>query len=521
MSNITSNSLAAGVGSSVRNVQFQPTAEVVPRKILIIGTGDPTTEAGNTLNTPVLVTSPEDVGAKTGFGFMLHRLAKQAFLGSNGIETWIIQQPEGSGAQAAGEIDFTGSTGVLSGTLALYIAGISVPVTITTGMTVEEIADAVVAAINADSDLPVTAAKVAVTFEVTITAKSEGLFWGDQISIKLNINSGDTTPTGITTAITAMTGGSGTPDIQDALDSLGTGDGANEDYFTDIVHGYGQVTTTLDAISAYVGEGNGFTGLYDKVVHKPFRVLTGDVATGSGGLSSLVALGDGRKEDRANGVIAVPGSASHPSEIAALALGVMAQISNNRPEENYVGQILSGIDPGDKSDRWTSEYNDRDTAVKAGVSPTLVKSGAVYLQNVVSFYHPDDVPVTSNGYRSMRNIAILQNILDNVASNFEAEKWQGVSVVADTALVGNVTAKTKARDTDSVIDDLVALARSFESLAWLYAASFTIDQLKEANQVVVRTGGDGFESIFKIVLSGEGNILDTITEFDTSIAVFL
>lgn len=517
MSNITSNSLAAGIGSSVKNTVFKPAASVVPRKILIIGTGDPTTEAGNSLNTPILVTSASDVGAKTGFGYMLHRLAVQAFKGSNGIETWMIQQAETSAA-AAGEIDFTGSTGVLAGTLALYIAGLYVPVAITAAMTVTEIGDAVEAAINGDDDLPVTAVNTAGA--VAITSKSEGL-WGNFISIKLNRKSGDVTPTGITSAITAMSSGAGTPDIQDALDSLGTGDGANEAFFTDVIHGYGQDTTTLDAIAAYVGLGNDFIGLYDKVVHKPFRVLGGDVATGSSGLSTLVALGDGRKEDRANGVIAVPGSASHPAEIAALAIGNMAQISNNRPEENYVGILLDGIDPGDKADRWTSEYNSRDTAVKAGVSPTIVKNGAVYMQNVVTYYHPDSVPVTSNGYRSMRNIAILQNILDNIATNFEGEKWQGISIVSDTAKVGSITARTKARDTGSVIDDLVALARSFESLAWLYSASFTIDQLKEAGQVTVRTGGDGFENIFKVVLSGEGNILDTITEFDTSIAVFL
>lgn len=521
MGNITSNSLAAGVGSSVKNKQFKPTAEVVPRKVLIIGTGDPTTEAANSLDTPMLGLSAANVGALTGFGFMLHRLALNEEKGSNGVEFYYIQQAEPAGAQSAGEIDFTGSTGVLAGTLAIYIAGISVSVAITSAMTIEEIADAVVAAITANEDLPVTATKTAVTFEVVVTAKSEGPDWGDDISIKLNIKAADETPTGIIAGITDMTGGAGTYDIQTALDSLGTGDGANEAFFTDVVHGYGQVTAVLDAISTYVGPGNAFLGLYDKVVHRPFRVLTGDVATGSGGLSALIALGNGRKEDRANGVIAVPGSASHPSEIAALALGNMARISNNRPEENYVGILMDGIDPGEKADRWSSEYNNRDTAVKAGVSPTLVKSGAVYLQNVVSFYHPDSVPVTSNGYRSMRNIAILQNILDNIASNFETEKWLGISIVADTALVGNVTAKTKARDTDSVIDDLVALARSFESLAWIFSASFTIDQLKLPNQIQIRTGGDGFTNIFKVVLSGEGNILDTITEFDTSIAVFL
>jgi phage tail sheath gpL-like len=520
LSNITDNSLAAGVGSSVKNKTFKFAAQVVQRKILLVGTGDPLTEAGNLLNEPILVTSPEDVAAKTGFGWMLHRLAIASFKGSKGIETWVVQQAE-TGAQAAGELDFTGSIGVQAGTLAIYIANERVAVNITAGMTIEEIADAVVAAITANPDLPVTAVKVAVTFEVTITSKSTGP-WGDDISLNFNLQSDDETPTGIVTAITGMTGGTGIPDIQTALDSLGTGDGANEAFFTDAPsHGYGQDTTTLDAVANYVGQGNDFTGLYDKVVHKPFRSLVGDVAAGSGGLSALVALGNGRKNDRANGVVAVPGSASHPAEIAAQALGVMAKINNNIAEGSYLDQVLEGVHPGDKADRWTSEYNNRDTAVKAGVSPTVIKNGAVVMQNVVTFYHPDSVPQTSNGYRSQRNISILQNILYNVALNFEGEKWQGISIVADVTRVGAFESRKKARDTDSVLDDLVALARSFESNAWIFSASFTIDELKNPGSVVIRGGGDGFNNTLKVVLSGEGLILDTVTEFDTSIAVFL
>jgi phage tail sheath gpL-like len=521
VSTINANSLAAAAGVSAENKTFKPAAQAIARKILVIGSGDPATEAANLTNTPVLVTSPEDAGSKTGFGFMLHRLVTQVFAGSNGVECWMIQQPEdGSAAQSEGEIDFAGSTGVLAGTLALYIAGIKVPVTITDAMTVENIADAVVAAITANANLPVTATKTAVTFEVVITAKSGGP-WGDDISISFNRQFGDTTPTGITYAITAMASGSGLPDIQDALDSLGTGDGANEAFFTDVVHGYGQESSTLNAIRTYVGAGNEAVGLWDKVVHKPFRVLTGDVVADSAGLSALISLGDGRKTDRANGIIAVPGSKSHPSEIAAQAIGHMARISNERPEQNYIDIILIGIDPGDKADRWTSSYNSRDTAVKAGISPTVVKSGEVVLQNVVTFYHPDDVPQTSNGYRSMRNIAVLQNILYNVALTFESEKWKGNSIVADVTKISSSVAREKARDISSVRDDLVSLVYSFEGLAWIYSAGFTINELKESGSISVRTGGDGFETVMKVVLSGEGNIFNTNVEFDTSIAVFL
>lgn len=512
------NSQAAAVGSSVRNVQFAVEAQNIPRKILIIGTYDPLKTAVVD-ETPVQVLSPEDAGDKFGFGFMVHRLAVQAFKGSGGIEAYVQPQSEAGGAVVAtGEIDFTGSTGVLAGTLNLYIAGLSVPVTITDAMTVEEIADAVVAAITADKDLPVTATKTAVTFEVVTTAKSKGP-WGNDISITFNLGVAESLPVGIVAAITDMASGAGIPTMADALDGLGTGDDANEAFFTDVVHGYGQDTTTLDEISTYVGEGNDFVGLYSKTVARPFRVLTGDVAAGSAGLTALQAVADARKLDRANGIIAVPDSPSHPSEIAALAIGNMARINQDRAAQSYIDLLLSGIRPGDKADRWTSDFDNRDTAVQGGISPTRVKSGSVFMQNVMTFYRPDSVPVSSNGYKSMRNISILQNILDNVRTNFEREKWQGISIVGSVRNVGNSLDREKARDVGTVIDDLIALAKDFESKAWIFEAAFTIGKLKVAGAVSVRAGANGFNNILSIIMSGEGGILDTVTEFDTSIAI--
>jgi len=511
---LNQTSLAAAVGSSASNVQFQSEALNLPRKILIAATYDPLLTSV-VPEVPVQVLSAEDAGAQFGFGFMAHRLALQAFTGGQGTPVYIQPQAEAGGASAAvGEIDFTGTTGVVAGTIQLEVANVSVPVNVATAATDAEVATAVAAAITADQDLPITAS--AALAAVTLTSKSKGP-WGNEISIVIS----GILPAGVVAAITAMATGAGIPSMADALDALGTGDDANEAHFTDFTHGYGVDATTLDAISDYVGAGNDFIGLYSKTVSRPFRALTGDVATGSAGLAALIAVSDVRKLDRANGVLSVPGSSSHPAEIAAQAIGHMARINQDRVAQHYLGIPLIGIDTGDKADRWTSDYDNRDTAVKSGVGPTRVQNGVVTLQNVVTFYRPDSVPVSSNGYRSMRNISILQNVLENIRVNFEQEKWQGISIVADTTRVTNIVDRQKARDVDAVKDDLAALARSFESKAWLYEAAFTIDRLKLAGSVQIRSGGVGFDSILSIILSGEGGILDTVVEFDTSLAVLL
>lgn len=514
---ITSSSKAAATTSSIKNVQFITGSEVVPANPIIIGTGDPAKEAGIDLDTPILVTSPEDAANKTGAGFMLHRLTKQFYKGSkNQLPVTIIMQAEdGAGAQASGSIDFVGSSGVLAGTLKLYISGLidePVGITVTAGDAPADLAAATAAAINALTDLPVTAS--AATTITTITAKSKGA-WGNDIDISFNLLAGDVTPTGVVGAITGMSAGAATDDISTALNALGTGDGANEDFYTDLVHGYGQDSTQLNHISVYGGEGNDAVGLYDEFVHKPFRSLNGDTAAGSGGLSALVSLGDGRKLDRTNGTYAVPGSATHPQEIAAQVMGMIARIANINPAKTYAWQALSGVDPGAKADRWTSENTNRNTAVLAGISPSFVEGGIVKLQNVVSYYHPDNVTSDSNGYRSMRDLAITRNLLDGQFKAFRAEKWEGVSFVADKSKVTNSTSREKARDLDDVLDTDLALAKAWEGQAWIFTADFTVDQLK-INPPTLRGDGKGFNNQISVIYSGEGLILDSEVQFDVS-----
>lgn len=510
---LSSSSVAAAVGASVTNTQFAASAQVLPRKNLIIGTYDPAITT-ITDDTPALVTSPEDVWATYGRGFMLHRLAVQSFAGSGGGETWVIPQAEAAGNQSTGTITYTGAA-TANGTVYLYIAGIAVPVTVTSGDAVGDIATATVAAITADADLPVTAS--AALGVVTVTSKSTGP-WGDVISMTTNWGLNEVDVAGVTVAVVDMSGGTGVPDMEDALDSLGTDDDANENSFTDMVHGYLQDSTVLDAVSTYVGAGNTAVGLYSKTVARPFRSLIGDVATGASGLSDLVTLADSRKTDRATGVIAAPGSPNHPAEIAALAAGLASKLNNNRAEEHMLGQILPGIITGAVADRWTKSYDSRNTAVQGGIGTTKANGGALYVQNLVTFYRPDSVPATSNGYKSYRNISIIQNMLFNLKANFEQDKWLGVSLVDDVAKVANIVDRQKARDTEAVKDDLVALATSFRDKAWLFEIeTYTLPNI----QVQIRAGTNGFDTILPVILSGEIGIIDSVIEFDTSITVIL
>ena len=504
---------AAVVGTGVTNEPFLPAANNVPRKIVIVGTFDPLkTEAP--IETPTFVTSPADVANRFGQGFMLHRLALANDVGAQGLETWVVAQEETvASAASTGTITYVVGT-IVAGILHLYVAGVYVPVMLTAGLDATAIGDAVVAAVTAKPDLPVTASNAAGV--VTFTSKSTGP-WGDGIDLDHNLGQNQAFPSGFTSAtVVAMTGGSGVPDIDDALNALGTDDSANESHFTALVNGYGNASGVLDKIHIYNGVDQDFTGCYAKNVARPFRSLYGDTAAGSAGYNALVTIADARTTDRTNGVVPAPGSPNHPEEIAAQALGVMERIAHTRPEESYIGKNLTGVIPGPVADRWTSDHDVRDAAVQKGISTTLTKSKTILtLQNICTFYHPATLPISSNAFISQRNIAVIQNVLNAYNVYWKTTPWQGITIVEDVTKVTDNQSLEKVRDVDSVLDAMTLLARAFAGKAWFYNSSYTIDNMT----VQVRPGGLGFDTKFPAFLSGEAGIYNGLIPLDTNFTV--
>lgn len=532
---ITASNLAAGIGATAVNVQFRADAQVIQRNILVCGPGIPATITANgVVNGKVAPVLSSAQGIATyGAGSILARLLTAVFQGTNGaVKVWAL--PEADGSAAATQASALTVTAVTpqAGTINFYINGVGYSATVTTTSTpttlCQNTAGGLSYAINADANCPVTAVPTAGV--IALTAKSKGVY-GNFISLSFNSGPNDVTPSGVGGTVVAMTAGTVTSPIAADLNAaLGIGSVANilpdGSQVTDLVHGFTNDATTVTAISAYNGAGNTATGLYDDTVGRPIRCLDGHtLATGAAAQTAAVGIGTTNINDRTNGLIAAPGSLTHPSELAAIAIGVMARINNQRAEQNYVGVVLPGVDPGYAcalaGNRWTDQYSGRDAAVQGGVSPTLCSGSSVLLQNVVTFYHPASVPATSNAYREMVNISKIQNILASIRTNFSGPKWTGYTIVSDVKNVTVGASRQYARDLDSVIDDYTALAKSWAANAWIYDPAFTIKALanKSNPAVQVRTGGDGFVANVPILLSGVGNIIDTTINMDTSLAV--
>jgi phage tail sheath gpL-like len=524
MGQIFDGSVAAGLGVEVVNTVLAFSGDVLARKIAVFATALSAYSGKHPVKTPFPVLSPEDAASKCGPGSMAHRLALAAFRGGkNAVPVYlVIESDDGAATAASGTLTLTVSNPA-AGTLSLYVAGKKYQIPVQKTDTAALLGGKAAAAVNADEAAPVTAAYA--DSVVTFTSKSKGP-WGNGVTIASNqrTGEGEAFPQGVTATIAPMTGGSGLPTFAaDLAAALGSGDSANEEGFTAVIHGYGKESAVLDALSEYNGIGNENAGLYQETIARPFRSLVGDVGAGSEGLSALITLAGNRKLDRTSGVFPRPGSLTHPAEIAAEALGCMEAVNAGRAEEGYCDTPLSGVDPGviarKAGQDWTTEYANRDIAVHNGICTSMVKGGAVVMQDTVTFYRPDNIPEKSRAFHRMRDVSIVQNMQASYKQLFGSRKWTNFTVVHNVANVQNSRDRALARDAGIVKDDLFSLITAFMSRAWIYDPAPSIAFLKTAQAVQEREGGAGFNTRVPYVFSGEGNITRHTVECDTSFAV--
>jgi phage tail sheath gpL-like len=148
--------------------------------------------------TPVRVTSAAQAREYFGKGSMLADMLAAQLSANNLTETWAVALDDDAAASAAsGTITVAGATG--AGTINLYIAPFyegsilrgRVRVGVTAAMTINTVASAIAAAINADPLLPVTATVADAV--VTLTARNKGEA-GNGIPVCINHFDGEALP---------------------------------------------------------------------------------------------------------------------------------------------------------------------------------------------------------------------------------------------------------------------------------------------------------------------------------------
>ncbi len=300
----------------------------------------------------------------------------------------------GSGVAATGTIAFTGPA-TAAGTLALYIAGQSIPVVVTSGMTAAQLATAVVAACAALTTLPVTASASTVT--VTFTAVNKGTT-GNDIDIRVNyqgVRGGEATPAGIGVTVTAMASGATDP-------SLSTLDAILGDELYDFIAIPWTTTTQLDAVKALLSSANGRWS-WTRGVFGHCYAWKRDTS------ANLLTFGAARNDEHVT-VAGLYDSPTPPWEAAAQLAAVAAVSARAHPARQLTTLALPNVLAPPPASRFS--ISTRQSLLAKGVATTVASAdGTVRIDRAVTTYQTNAAGAVDRSYLDSETMALLAAVV--------------------------------------------------------------------------------------------------------------
>ena len=366
------------------NSQAMRGLPAINHKVLIIGLRLAT---GAVLaNVPTRILSAAQAEQAFGRGSQLASMLAAFKAANRTVDVTALALDEaGAGTAATGTITVTGSP-TAAGTLALYIAGTRIQVGVAAAATATVVAAAIAAAINADTQLPVTATSALGV--VTLTARHKGLD-GNSIDVRHSYYLGEALPAGVALAIVALSGGAGNPDIVTAIAAM-----ADTQYHT-IAMSFSDAAN-LAKLEAELADRWG-----------PLVQLEGHAFIGaSGSHANLITLGDSRNSPH----LTILGAGKSPTAPWIWA-SVTAAIDAAEPDPARPRQtlVLPGLLPPADADRFTRE--ERNLLLYDGVSTYVVDSGdVVHIERLVTTYQEDGTGNPDESYLDLETVRTLAYI---------------------------------------------------------------------------------------------------------------
>lgn len=401
-----------------------------------------------------LVSSEAQAKAIAGNGSMLAAMYAAHRKNDPTGEVWCLPLKLTGGAKAAGTVTITGAA-TESGELFLYVAGVLVRATVIKGDAAAAVATALVSAINAAVDLPVTAAAVAGV--VTLTCKWSGVT-GHDVLLEMNRlgrAQGQVTPAGLTVAVGAMAAGAGEPDQVQAVAALG------DEPFEFIAMPWA-TTPALDAWAVVMNDAAGRWSYAKQLYGHVYSALRGTLGT-------LVAFGQARNDQHAT-IQAMEASTPSPvwCHAAALAARTAAFISADASRPTQTGELV-GLVPPAASARFT--LVERQSLLGYGLATSYFEGGAVRIQRSVTTYQRNAYGQADNSYmdsESMHQLAfIVRRLRTLITSKYGRHKLAsdgtrfgaGQPIVTPSVIRGELVAEYARLESEGHVENADAFAR--------------------------------------------------------------
>ncbi|EOX4332912.1 phage tail sheath subtilisin-like domain-containing protein, partial [Vibrio cholerae] len=358
------------------------------QKILVLGMQIATgTATALTLNR--ITASESQMDSLYGAGSMLARSLKVLRQNNPFTDVYAMGVSLSGGTQAKGAIVPTVTT-AKAGVIYLLIAGESVQVTVKDGDTRDAIVDAMVAKINANTNLPVTAAKIGdpAAESCELTCKWAGIT-GNDIDVRVNYYDGEVLPSGVTLTINPMQAGAGTPDMTDVIAAI------PDEWYNHISMPFND-TASLNALRDELTTRWGPLKMMEAIAYTAYR----------GTFAETGAFGQARNDFlfTCMGTNKAPHS---PSEWAAAYCGQASYSLAIDPARPLQTLVLKGILPPAKSDRWP-QLPDRNLLLGDGIATYMVTAGEeVAIEREVSLYKKNSFGDPDPSYMDITTPATL------------------------------------------------------------------------------------------------------------------
>lgn len=390
-----------------------------PYQILVV------TQRLATGETPALervrITSVEQAAAAFGQGSMGQQMA-EALLENNSFTPayFIALDDPDAGVQATGTFTITGTSATTAGVLFAYIGGKRVQAAAAVGATPTVAAASLAAAINADANLPVTAA--ASLGVVTVTARHAGTL-GNDIDLRMNYRIGESTPTGLAVEVAAMSNGAGFVGLDPVWDAIG-------DVWYNVVACPFRDSAALQSTELELERRFGGIEQIDGVA---FVASPGDPADFSNNLTALSDFGATRNSPHVT-IMEGAGSPSLSWERAAAYAGVAAFELANDPALPLQGVPLKGILPPAPADRL--KFEERNSLLFSGIATTRVSSDdRVLIEFAITTWQKNALGLTDTAYLEVNTMFTLSYLRFSMNAR-SAQLYSRAKLAADGTRFG-------------------------------------------------------------------------------------
>lgn len=418
---------------------------------LLIGMALP--DAGIATNELVIMPSANLAGKLFGRGSQLARMVAAYRKVDPFGELWVIALPDGPGTAAKGTVSLSG-VATSAGSVNLYVGTSRVQVIVAAEDDAVTIATALVAAVNAQLDLPVSAQLS--TGEgaeglVTLTATNKGVV-GNSIPLALNYYGsvgGEEVPAGVNIQVNSMQGGAGDPDLAHAVAAMG------DEPFDYI----GLPYSDMSSMQLMALEMNDSSGRWSYM-----RQLYGHVYTAKmGSLSELVAFGDALNNQHITVAGYEPDCQTPLDELVASRLArsaVFLRIDPARPTQT--GE-LTGTLPAPTGKRFT--LTEQQSLLSHGIATAYAEGGVLRIQRDITTYKKNDYGVADNSYFDSETLHtsayVLRRLKSAITSKYGRHKLanastrfgQGQAVVTPAVIRGELCATYRQLEREGIVEN--------------------------------------------------------------------